>query len=147
MNSKHRTGILALLVLLVVLAAGCSRSTPEQGEIFGFVTLDGQPVAQAAVVLAPRSDRNAEEISGSVTDGVFEFAGPKGPAPGSYEVILKPEDPDAEQILAELQARKRKSQSLEARNSFLKAVQKKGPVVVEVTTDLSHEIEISLTSR
>lgn len=145
MNSKLRSIRWALPAALLVVCAGCGASHGQRPEVLGFVLLDGNPVEQAAVFLSPRVPGQGDSISGTVADGVFSFSSVNGPKPGSYEVILQPVEPDAEDVLS--QVRQRKSQLLAERNRFLQAVQRKGPVVVEVTSDLINEIAIELTSR
>lgn len=130
---------------MLIICVGCGQSRVERAEVLGIVMLDGNPVEQAAVYFSPRIPGQGDSISGTVADGVFSFSSDNGPKPGSYEVILKPVEPDAEDVLAQVQ--QRKSQLLSERNKFLQAVQRKGPVVVEVTNDLTNEIAIELTTR
>ncbi len=147
MNSNFLNLSAALSALCLLAGVGCSRSQHpvERADVIGFVTLDGEPVEQASVSLSPCSFAGQGTVVGMVSDGLFEFSGTKGPSPGAYEVILRPEEPDEEYVLTQIQ--ERKGRPLKARDSFLKAVQRKGPVIVNVSTDTTNEFEIELTSR
>jgi hypothetical protein len=132
------------------LLPGCGGAELPRTEVLGEVTLDGDPVGEAQVYLTVKSPAFGDKtlpatFSAAVVDGSFEFESQQGPPPGEYEVVLKPVEPDAEEAFEEL--RKRSGSLLADRNKFLNAVQRKGPIRVELSADEVNELSIELTSR
>jgi hypothetical protein len=84
------------LFLAVGFVAGCGTSEPETVPVTGVVTLDGQPVDGAAVVLMSQvagSGNAARAVTNA--DGTFTLATFKdddGVRPGQYKAIVKKAD-------------------------------------------------------
>lgn len=131
---------------LASILVGCVQRVP-QAEVFGEVTLDGEPVAEAQVYLSPKASakRDVGVFSASVFDGTFEIPLKEGPPPGEYEVFLQPVDEDAEELAEQLM--QRKGRALAEREQFRAAVARKGPIRVELAADEVNEISIQLTTR
>ena len=80
-----------LLIGVCLLISGCSESGPEIASVKGKVTMDGKPLANAAVVFIPENGRPA----GARTDaeGNYELnftQGRKGTMPGKNQVGASP---------------------------------------------------------
>lgn len=147
MNSK-----LPCLIFGLVAAAlsGCGGATVPCTEVIGEVTLDGEPVGEAQVYLTlksaqPREKGRSATFTAAVIDGSFLFDQLSGPPPGEYEVVVKPVEPDADEVMAELLARK--DTLIRDRNTFLTAASRNGPIRVELTGGDTHEMVIELTTR
>jgi hypothetical protein len=81
MLSSVRIGVVALSLLLVV--AGCSRGGPEIAYVTGRVTMDGKPLANAAVVFIPENGRPAGATTDADGNYVLNFTqGRRGAIPG-----------------------------------------------------------------
>ena len=66
-----------LLLLLMVLVAGCGPSGPQRYPVSGTVTFDGQPVADGFITFTPEGDDLAPDAD-KITDGKFEFEAQAG---------------------------------------------------------------------
>ncbi|HEV3144277.1 MAG TPA: hypothetical protein VGZ47_10360 [Gemmataceae bacterium] len=65
------------LLLVVMLFAGCSREPYRIAPVSGRVTLDGKPLANAAVVFSPLATKDSNDPgpgSGAKTDAAGRFA-------------------------------------------------------------------------
>ncbi len=149
MNSKSLLTV-GLMGVCFALLTGCGGTQAPRTEVLGEVTLDGDPVGEAQVYLTVKSSTFGDKsmpatFSAAVVDGSFQFASQQGPPPGEYEVVLKPMEPDAEEAFEEL--RKRSGSLIADRNKFLNAVQRKGPIRIELSADEVNELSIELTSR
>jgi hypothetical protein len=67
------------LLLLVLMAAGCSRQDPNKGEVRGMVMVDGQPVAVGAVTFSPL-DGQSSTSGGKIVDGQYSVQASTGTA-------------------------------------------------------------------
>ncbi|HIK91272.1 MAG TPA: carboxypeptidase regulatory-like domain-containing protein [Planctomycetes bacterium] len=82
-----RCFVLNACLLLVI--TGCGASGPEIASVEGKVTMDGQPLANAAVVFVPENGRP----SGARTNAQGEYEltfteGRRGATPGKYKVRI-----------------------------------------------------------
>jgi len=85
-----------ILALLLVILAGCSSSDkskagrPKTVPSSGVVTLDGEPLGGAQIVLVPEGGQHSASAM-SNEDGTFElmtFNPDPGVVPGSYKVMI-----------------------------------------------------------
>jgi hypothetical protein len=132
------------------MLSGCGHSRPPGTEVVGEVVLNGKPVAAAHVFFTTKSSgKKSDELpatfSATVVDGSFLFDQQDGPPPGEYEVVVKPVEPDAEEAMAELVARK--GTLIQQRDDFLAAARRKGPIQVELSADDVNNVVIELSSR
>jgi hypothetical protein len=67
------------LLLLALLAAGCSRQDPNKGEVKGMVMIDGQPAASGAVTFTP-VDGQSSTSGGKIMDGQYSVQASTGTA-------------------------------------------------------------------
>jgi hypothetical protein len=122
-----------LIVAAAVAVAGCS-GPPS---LSGVVTLDGQPLAEAAVVLIPQTD-GAETVVGSTNqDGRFVItpAAGKSIAYGKYKVVVsKREKLTAAQVNAFVTPK----ELLPAKYSDV------AKTVLEVTVSSAKDVELAL---
>ncbi|MGM0486164.1 MAG: carboxypeptidase-like regulatory domain-containing protein [Planctomycetota bacterium] len=82
----------SVLLLLVLVLAGCGESTPT-GTVKGEVTLDGEPYSNAAVVLMSMETGQGGSVD-IQPDGTFAL---QDPIPvGTYTVYLAPKAADNE---------------------------------------------------
>lgn len=150
MNSKRPLSIGCLIAALAASLAGCGGTKFPRTELISEVTLDGDPVGEAQVYLTlksvnPRDKGNPATFTAAVVDGSFLFDQRNGPPPGEYEVVVMPVEPDAEEAMAELLARK--GTLIRDRSTFLAAAGRKGPIRVELSGEDLNEMLIELTTR
>ncbi|MBI1249230.1 hypothetical protein GC197_15470 [bacterium] len=81
-NSFQRYSVCLVLGLAMVVVSGCS-SKPETFAVTGTVTLDGNPIQDGRIFLAP-ADGGHEIATGMVIDGNYEMEC----APGEKTVRL-----------------------------------------------------------
>jgi hypothetical protein len=67
------------LLVLALLAAGCSRQDPNKGEVKGMVMIDGQPAASGAVTFTP-VDGQSSTSGGKIMDGQYSVQASTGTA-------------------------------------------------------------------
>jgi len=76
-----------LLVLFVVMGAGCSRgpAPPRRGKLEGKVTLNGKPVASGKIRFLAL-DPSGTNVVADIKDGTFVLPADQGPTKGKYRV-------------------------------------------------------------
>lgn len=78
------------LAVASVLVSGCGGgSGPELGRLYGTVTLDGRPLANARVVFQPSGQLASPSVSDTAEDGAFELRfnrDRKGVLPGTHQI-------------------------------------------------------------
>jgi len=82
-----RGPVVAALVVLMVVAAGCERTPapPRRGKIAGKITLDGKPVAKANVRFIAL-EASGFNVLAPVADGVYEVSEGQGLVKGKYRI-------------------------------------------------------------
>jgi len=60
--------------LLVLVGGGCSQGDVELANVYGRVTLDGAPLARAAVILAPVGGKGGPAYAVTDDEGRYELA-------------------------------------------------------------------------
>lgn len=78
-----------LLLLLLLLAAGCGGDASGRYAISGTVTLDGQPVTTGAIAVIPAQGTDGPTSGGSIEDGEYSIPASKGPTAGRYRVEIR----------------------------------------------------------
>lgn len=90
MYYRYRLGAIAFLcAFTTTLLTGCGpteRRVPLQGEI----TLDGQPLVSATLILTPKGE--GQVVAASIIEGKFKLPRQFGPRPGDYLVRINPID-------------------------------------------------------
>lgn len=75
---------------------GCDDAKPPRFPIRGIVTLNGQPIDNATVILTPKEKGLA--ASAQIQAGVFELPAEVGPNAGEYYVRINPNEIEVEEI-------------------------------------------------
>jgi hypothetical protein len=68
---------------------GCSQSGPQRAEVYGTVTLNGQPVKEGSINFFPTKGNTGPEAGGAILDGQFHIPRAKGPVVGMNRVELR----------------------------------------------------------
>ncbi len=80
---------LSVLTLAIALATGCeSGDGLDRQPIQGSVTLDGQPLADGAVLFEPVSNETGTAVGTTIQAGTFAIPRALGPVPGAYRVRI-----------------------------------------------------------
>jgi hypothetical protein len=92
MISHHLYFSLALFLVALALAAGCSGSRDDlpREPVSGSVTMDGQPLAEGAIQFTPAAGAEGRVTSATVPveNGQFSLPRADGLIPGSYKVSI-----------------------------------------------------------
>lgn len=84
---------LAVVVLgvgLLILGTGCGKSLPQdRAAIRGKVKLDGQPIAEGAILLTPMGGTRGTTCGGEIKNGQYELTGPAAAAIGWNRVEIR----------------------------------------------------------
>src|SRR5262245_47046582 len=81
-----------IAVAAVLAAAGCGGGSGPV-PVRGVVKLDGQPVANAAVIFVPQAPGGREAYGSTDANGAFRLTTTKpddGALPGKYKVVIQP---------------------------------------------------------
>ena len=78
----------ATFVLALVGSAGCSKdpNLGKRGEVMGTVTLDGQPVEDAAISFFPIGATSGPSAGGMIVNGQYHIQQAQGPVIGDNQV-------------------------------------------------------------
>jgi hypothetical protein len=78
------------IMMSLVLASGCGSSDAwNRQAVSGYVSLDGQPLPDGAILLEPRSSSEAGmAVGATIRRGSFAIVRDQGPPPGSYRVRI-----------------------------------------------------------
>lgn len=154
MRSLLSAGAATLSLISVSFFAGCGPSYPETVPVNGVVTLDGQPVEGAAVLLmstVPGSGNAARGVTNA--DGTFAlttFKEADGARPGNYKVIVKKTDlknqGQANEALVESSLGAQPVQAVEMLPEKYGMLQTT-PFDVEVAPDMELPLKLELTSE
>jgi hypothetical protein len=79
----------ALMLLLLLLIAGCDGGRAGQGAIHGKVTLNGKPLAKGSILFTPIEGTHGAVAGGEIENGRYEFSGATGPAIGWNRVEIR----------------------------------------------------------
>lgn len=126
------------VVLCVAMIAGCGDSGPERLPLSGTVRLDGEPVDDATIVLNPKTQGPAAVAL--ITGGEFQFSKLDGPAVGSYDVRISPNEAEMQEVAVDPEVLKTQSGGIPT------AYQRGGILTVEISGDLEQRIELELDS-
>lgn len=139
---KLFAGALAhLTVVSIFLFTGCT-DAERRIELKGEITLDGEPLENATLILTPKGQGKA--VAATIEAGKFHLAKDLGPTLGEYHVQINPLDGDdnPESFIAHSKAVKKKQ--------FIpKAYQSGGTLTISVTGapgELFH-LELKSASR
>lgn len=87
------TFVVAVAAAIVV---GCADPGPRRHAIRGEVTLDGEPVDDATIVLTP--DGEGLAAIAEIEDGEFRFSEESGPTSGEFGVRINPNEAEMEAV-------------------------------------------------
>ncbi len=78
-----------LLMLAIALMTGCASGDGlDRQPIQGTVALDGQPLADGAVLFEPASNEAGTAVGATIQGGSFAIPRALGPVPGAYRVRI-----------------------------------------------------------
>lgn len=154
MRHSISAGVALSSCLAVCFVAGCGESYPETVPVNGVVTLDGQPVEGAAVLLmseVPGSGNAARGVTKA--DGTFAlttFQEADGARPGRYKAIVKKTDlanqGSANESLVESSLGAKPVQAVELLPEKYGAMQTT-PFDVEVKSGMELPLKLDLSSQ
>lgn len=74
----------------IVMLIGCSGKDtgPDRATISGSVTFNEQPLEKGTIEFIPTGNTNGPSSGGAIKDGKYDIS-EKGPAPGSYKVLIR----------------------------------------------------------
>jgi predicted small lipoprotein YifL len=124
----------------VVTLVGCGETGPERLPLSGTVTLDGQPVDDATIVLTPREQGKA--AAALIVDGAFTFTPESGPTPGTHDVRINPNEAEFEEVSADASEIADSSPS----KGIPPAYQQNGTLTAEVSGDPAQTLSFELSS-
>lgn len=85
------TWLVAGLGIAMMGCSGCSDPGPKRFPISGTVTLDGQPLDRATLILTPQGHGRA--AAACIDAGKFELTSIDGPTQGTFHIRINPLDP------------------------------------------------------
>lgn len=85
------TWLVAGLGIAMMGCSGCSDPGPKRFPISGTVTLDGQPLDRATLILTPQGAGRA--AAACIEAGAFELTSIDGPTQGTFHIRINPIDP------------------------------------------------------
>jgi hypothetical protein len=92
MSRRHWRPVLYAVCLagMAFAANGCSDDDIPRQPVSGYVTLDGQPLANGVIVFYPGIENRANNVVGGtiVKNGYFSLPRSEGLPPGRYEVAI-----------------------------------------------------------
>lgn len=94
----YQTTMASLTALLVMLAAGCSKSDPNRGTVAGRVTLDGQPLERGVIQFVPIDGTQGIATGGSIEKGLYRLADAAAPAVGHNRVEIRAMRPTGNKV-------------------------------------------------
>lgn len=88
----HRLGV-ALAAAVLVVATGCGGGSADELDrqnVYGKVTLDGEPLAKGIISFDPdEGSVGTAPAGGVITDGSYNIERANGPTPGNYRVSIR----------------------------------------------------------
>lgn len=144
-----RTNKLAMRLIApaILLAAssitniGCAPTGPERVAIRGTVTLDGQPVENAAIVFTPTGEGVA--AIATISAGQFSLDSTSGPTIGTFDVRINPHDAELDAVEADPSI----LAGANRRPRIPKAYQRNGTLSATVTSEADQEFDFALSSK
>ncbi|MFG0289090.1 MAG: carboxypeptidase regulatory-like domain-containing protein [Rhodopirellula sp. JB044] len=134
---------LITLAVVSIMLLGCdSEPTVDRYPVSGEVTLDKRPVSSATIrFISNQRNRDAVTI---VENGMFQIQRDNGLAPGDYDVIVTPNNPELTVAIAAIEAGER--DPLNARTIPAK-YQRAGFLHATVVADSDNQCRFELTTR
>jgi hypothetical protein len=119
---------------------GCGDAGPRRTAIRGTVSLDGQPVNQATLILTPTAQGLA--AAATIHHGVFELPADVGPTVGEFGVRINPLEAETEGL-----SDSRGLSRAKARPRIPKIYQREGALSVKITGEADQSLAIELSSK
>ncbi len=129
-----------LFVVCSCVLFGCGDSGIRRYAAKGRVTLDGQPVNNATLILTPKGEGLA--AAAVIRDGLFELPAEVGPSAGEFGVRINPHEVEIEEVAAN--ARPPKSN---ARPRIPKMYQREGMLNAKITGEPDQSLVFELASK
>lgn len=137
---RFKSPLPKLLISLVIIAApGCGDTGSQRRAISGSVTLDGQPVNNATLILTPQGP--GLSAAAQIVDGQFALSADVGPTQGDFSVRINPAEVEFHPTTS---ARKTDGKS---RQQIPQRYQRPGELSVKITDDPAQTLELKLSSK
>ncbi|MFN7731803.1 MAG: hypothetical protein ACK5OB_07870 [Pirellula sp.] len=137
------TWLVTGLGIAMMGCSGCTDPGPNRFPISGTVTLDGQPLDRATLILTPQGRGRA--AAACIEAGKFELTSIDGPTQGTFHIRINPLDPMSgdrnEGPNASLQGTRQGSQLLPLR------YQRDGLLQVTIAGQPHQHLDLRLSSR
>lgn len=133
-----------LIIVWFMLFIGCD-SGPKRIAIEGTVTLDGQPLQQATLILTPKT--NGSPTAAVIENGRFGISAEYGPTPGDYFVRINPPPGGQEPTVREPGLERSDSHRETDVQRIPIAYQRNGEISVTLTGDHHQLLRFALRSR
>ena len=104
-------GLYAVAGSCVIAMSGCSGEEFLRQPVSGFVNLDGQPLANGAIMFYPVKSNDLGIVASGgamIKNGYFSLPRSSGPIPGDYHVAIRGPAPDDRDHGKTREARKRR---------------------------------------
>ncbi len=129
-----------LLGLLLVSLCGCRDSGPRRHPVHGTVTLDGQPVDNATIIMTPKGGGLA--AAAMIHNGSFALSADVGPSAGEFGVRINPHEAEMEAIADRVHPLK-----ADSRPRIPKAYQRAGTLNAKITGEADQLLVFELSSK
>ncbi len=132
--------VVACIACLWSVALGCMDSQPERIAVVGTMTLDGEPVQDATLILTPKSP-GGRAAAVAIVEGEFALPQTQGVIAGDYRIQINPNGPDFEVIAASGSAQTIRKPKIPAR------FQRVGELEACISPVSPHRLELILSTR
>jgi hypothetical protein len=89
-DTVTRHNIISVAVaLVVVLACGCSGSSPQRAPVSGTVKVDGRPLERGVITFIPVEGTQGPGAGGEITDGEFALDQAAGAVVGTNRIEIR----------------------------------------------------------
>ena len=122
------------------LLCGCGDTGPRRYAAKGRVTLDGQPVDNATLIMTPKGKGLA--AAALIHEGSFEFAADAGPSAGEFGVRINPNEGEIEETAENAHPPKANS-----RPRIPKIYQRDGSLNAKITGEPDQSLVFELSSK
>jgi hypothetical protein len=127
-------------IALAIALSGCGETSPRRYAIKGTVTLNGQSVSNATLILTPTGEGLA--AAATIRNGVFELPAEVGPTAGEFYVRINPNEGETEDA-----PRSMRPSKASPRPKIPSIYQRNGALKTEVTNASNQTFDFDLKSK
>ncbi len=132
--------VAACMACLWSVAVGCMDGQPDRIAIVGTVTLDGEPVQDATLILTPKGAAG-RAAAVAIVGGQFALPQTQGVIAGDYRIQINPNGPDFEDLVASGSTQAIRKPKIPAR------FQRVGALEACISPVSPHRLELILSTR